>query len=388
MEKQNITQPAVLIGGPPHAGKSVLTYSLTRALRQYGISHYVMRACPDGEGHWSQETPQQVTAILRRKGEFSDIYVERVCRDIEHRQLPFLVDVGGLPQGEQFQIFQRCTHAVLLRHRSPAAIDWPALVADYRLELLADYISELEGIPLLEERSPVLRGQITGLQRGSTVQGEPFESLVTRLIDLFAPATGSLSADHQAKAPTPLVLNLPQILSQLAPGTIDWIPAMVPHLLELTPSHAPISAYGRAPHWIYAALLLHASAPFYQFDVRLGWVKPLALRPGRSAHPEIGFEVEERADQSILHCHLHNQNLDYDQLDGLHVPSLPENKGIILDGKLPLWFFTSLAAFYQQFGPPWIASFHPPLQGAVVIFSRSARHAPGDLLPITFARRP
>ncbi|HVU69665.1 MAG TPA: hypothetical protein VHD63_21205 [Ktedonobacteraceae bacterium] len=249
MEKQNITQPAVLIGGPPHAGKSVLTYSLTRALRQYGISHYVMRACPDGEGHWSQETPQQVTAILRRKGEFSDIYVERVCRDIEHRQLPFLVDVGGLPQGEQFQIFQRCTHAVLLRHRSPAAIDWPALVADYRLELLADYISELEGIPLLKERSPVLRGQITGLQRGSTVQGEPFESLVTRLIDLFAPATGSLSADHQAKAPTPLVLNLPQILSQLAPGTIDWIPAMVPHLLELTPSHAPISAYGRAPHW-------------------------------------------------------------------------------------------------------------------------------------------
>jgi CRISPR-associated protein Csx3 len=107
--KQDLVPPAILMGGPPHAGKSVLTYSLTQALRQHGVPHYVMRACPDGEGHWSQETPQQVTKVIRRKGEFSETYVQRVCRDIERRQLPFLVDVGGLPQGEQFQIFRCCT---------------------------------------------------------------------------------------------------------------------------------------------------------------------------------------------------------------------------------------------------------------------------------------
>ena len=52
---------AILIGGPPHSGKSVLTYSLTQTLRQQGIDHYVLRACPDGEGDWSNEAaPERV----------------------------------------------------------------------------------------------------------------------------------------------------------------------------------------------------------------------------------------------------------------------------------------------------------------------------------------
>jgi len=47
--------PAILIGGPPHAGKSVLTYNLTIALRKLDVPHYVFRASPDGEGDWSFE---------------------------------------------------------------------------------------------------------------------------------------------------------------------------------------------------------------------------------------------------------------------------------------------------------------------------------------------
>jgi len=42
--------PALMIGGPPHSGKSVLAYSLTQALRARQIDHYLLRACPDGEG--------------------------------------------------------------------------------------------------------------------------------------------------------------------------------------------------------------------------------------------------------------------------------------------------------------------------------------------------
>jgi len=35
--------PAVVIGGPPHSGKSVLTYLLTRQLRALRVEHYVLR---------------------------------------------------------------------------------------------------------------------------------------------------------------------------------------------------------------------------------------------------------------------------------------------------------------------------------------------------------
>src|SRR5579859_2844455 len=46
------TLPAILVGGPPNAGKSVLTYNLTQELRRRDIPHYVFRANPDMEGDW------------------------------------------------------------------------------------------------------------------------------------------------------------------------------------------------------------------------------------------------------------------------------------------------------------------------------------------------
>jgi CRISPR-associated protein Csx3 len=386
--KQTIVQPAVLIGGPPHAGKSVLTYSLTRALRQYGIEHYVMRACPDGEGHWSQETPRQVAEDIRQKGAFSDVYIQRVCTNIAMRQMPFLVDVGGLPQGEQFQIFQHCTHAIILRHRSPSTIDWHAIVERNRLHLLADLVSELDGIPDLEMQESVLRGTLSGLERGTTIQGEPFDSLVRLLITLFTETSEGLKAAHTEKAHTELVLNLPQLLDSFAPGCIDWSSEMLPRLLAEVPAQTPLSVYGRAPYWIYSALLLHTRpAPFYQFDARLGWLQPIEVQSGLESHPEILFEVEKRPDFTILHTFLHNQNLDYRQTSGLQAPQLSENAGLILNGKLPLWLSNALAGLYQQSNLPWIAGYYPQKQGAIVTWSRVPERTPGDLIPLTLASR-
>src|SRR5947209_10561543 len=98
------TLPAVLIGGPPHSGKSVLFYSLTLALRERNITHHAIRACPDGEGNWSQEIDQAMVHELRIKGKWTDTFAERICRDIKQRLVPMLIDMGGLPQASQLNI--------------------------------------------------------------------------------------------------------------------------------------------------------------------------------------------------------------------------------------------------------------------------------------------
>jgi CRISPR-associated protein Csx3 len=380
--------PAVLIGGPPHTGKTVLTYSLTRALRQDGVEHYVMRACPDGEGHWSQETPRLVAEALRHshKGTYTHEFVQRVCADIARRRVPFIVDVGGLPQDDQFQIFQHCTHAILLRHRASAASDWQRIIEQNRLCLLADLISELEGVPTLETQTPVLRGTLAGLHRGSTIQGEPFASLVRCLVALFRSTTGGLSETYLAEAPTSLVLNLPRILDTLASGSQDWTPEMLPRLLAQVPAHTPLSVYGWAAYWVYAALALHAQPAFFsQFDTRLGWLEPLSLQIGSSIHPEIVLEAVNGEHFTLLQSSLRTHNLDYTQLSSLHVPRLPPDQGVVMSGKLPLWLTSSLAISYYQAGAPWIAGYYPQLQGAIVIFSRVPEYALGNLLPITLS---
>ena len=94
--------PAILMGGPPNAGKSVLTYNLTRELRRLEIPHYVFRANPDIEGDWflqgDLETVRQIQLKVSDYRHWTDIFREFVCRDLAHRYLPLIVDLGGLPR--------------------------------------------------------------------------------------------------------------------------------------------------------------------------------------------------------------------------------------------------------------------------------------------------
>src|SRR5579862_3768040 len=104
--------PALLIGGPPNAGKSLLFYSLTQTLHERGVRHHAIRACPDGEGNWYQEIHRvldpQTIRLLRLKKTWSPAFVEGICHDLENRHLPLLVDVGGNPRDWQLRILQAC----------------------------------------------------------------------------------------------------------------------------------------------------------------------------------------------------------------------------------------------------------------------------------------
>ena len=64
--RQSAPLPAILIGGPPHSGKSVLSYYLSQALRRRGLLHYLLRTAPDGEGDWMQEGEAARMQALRR----------------------------------------------------------------------------------------------------------------------------------------------------------------------------------------------------------------------------------------------------------------------------------------------------------------------------------
>ena len=79
--------PAVMIGGPPNVGKSVLTYSLTQKLREHHIDHYVIRAHPDGDGDWFQETEPEQLRQLRFRGQWSDEFVRYICACLDRRHL-------------------------------------------------------------------------------------------------------------------------------------------------------------------------------------------------------------------------------------------------------------------------------------------------------------
>ncbi len=382
--------PAIIIGGPPHAGKSVLFHALTKALRERGIAHHTVRANPDGEGNWSQEVDETTVKRLRIKAEWSHAFTQRSSRDIEHRLLPMLIDMGGKPQNAQNAIFQQCTHALLLLHPNDpqTASFWLTLVEENHLQLFALLSSERQGNSVIAQTSPIIQGTITQLERHQPVQGKLFDLLVERIVALFnANLPGDPDKTHLDNAPTKPAIHVERTLPMLFPDAKEWEPAMLPTLLSQLSIDDMLSVYGKGPHWLYSALAAWtAPQPFYQFDPRFdmlnGWLQPPSLHIGTSASPDIQFKAQEYADTTILTVNILTKHLDYFQADTFACPLLSTTRGLIIDGQIPSWLSTALVRLYMQQELPWIACHYPPLHGVVIVHSRVDTYSIGDLLPM------
>lgn len=381
--------PAVLVGGPPHAGKSVLVYALRQALLERGIAHYLLRACPDGEGNWFHEGDPETVVLLRfpLRGAWPAAFVQRISQDIEHRCLPFLVDMGGRPQSSDADLFRQCTHAILLlREDQPDETTlWQHLVDDYHLRPLARLFSRRAGLAEITALSPLLEGTLTGLERHTahTGYGPVFNELVERVAALFHSFNlhdrKQLYFEH---APTALARDVESDLHTFTTST-RWEPQMLFPYLQSLPQQTPLSIYGIGPNWLYAALAAHAGQqPFYLFDPKLpfGWVQPAHVSLGEERSSEIQSKVHDNHDVTVLNITFPQDRLDYFQPGPLAFPSVPVEKGLILDGRLPHWLLTALTSLYQAVGVPWIAPFYPPLNSAIVAYSRVPTHHPGSLV--------
>ncbi|MCP4425073.1 MAG: hypothetical protein GY803_11305 [Chloroflexi bacterium] len=382
--------PAVLIGGPSHSGKSVLVYSLTRALRAARVPHYVLRACPDGEGDWANEADQAVVQTIRSKGPFSPAFMDNVAGYLQKRHLPLIVDVGGKPTPEQEAVFALCTHAVLLVGDRPDDVDaydrdtavWQAIAQRQHLPTIGRLKSVLHGQNHLAATTPTITGTIAGLERGKVVSGPAFDALVQKLTQLFAYTETELTALHLAHAPVELTLDLPALARTLGAADGYWKPEQLPALLDYLPVQTPLAIYGRAPNWIYTALTLHASpSQVWLFDARLGWITPPQLpiladekMPVLSeaevivpiAQPGWQPALQERSDYVILDMNTQSQYLDRQFPEGLPLPRPRETKGLVLSGKIPNWLLVA-AAQQLASGYEWLAIYQPPLNGAVMV---------------------
>jgi CRISPR-associated protein Csx3 len=397
MAPQTDPFPAVLIGGPPHSGKSVLVYSLTQALRERRVAHYVLRACPDGEGDWANEAEQQLVQELRSKGSYSREFMNRVGEYLQDRHLPLLVDVGGKPTPWQAAVFAHCTHAVLLIAGDPddpgafrrRRAWWRELMAEQGAPIIAELRSRLTGEDEVTGVSPLLTGTITGLERGRRAAGPAFTALVDRLEALFSYEEGELVKRHLAGAPAAArTINLPTWTRRLGSEDYRWEPEQLPALKAAVPPHSPLALYGRGPNWVYATLAAHAlPAPVWLFDARLGWTPPPTLpmlAPGETwppAQPGWRVTLRRQGEHDVLEMETASQYLLIDAIDRLPIYQPLPGRNLILSGKIPHWL---LAAAVRQLAPDsrQIAVYHPPTRGSVIVYvGEGALATVGDLIP-------
>lgn len=370
--------PAILIGGPPHSGKSVLAYNLTRMLRQHHIEHYLLRACPDGEGDWSNEIDQARVKTIRVKGEWTSEWVERIRRDISKRHLPLLVDVGGRPNKEQEVIFSSCTHAVLIAPTLDSLAEWRTLAERNGLTVLAELNSTLDGTDAVDQITPTLRATIAGLERGALITGLAIQALYKKLEPYLKYSEDELRQLHLNAAPAEMVIDLHQLQRSLNAGE-KWAPEQLPEILNYLPEKTPLAVYGRGPNWLYAAIALQPyPAQLYQFDPRLGWIVPPQLQPTSNyQNPTLRIEQSKRPNVLKLDFAVADSYLDYANMENAQVPEIIDVQRLIIGGKIPHWFLTGLCLAYRTV--PVLAVYQPQV-GCVIVRSQLPEYTIGDTL--------
>ena len=111
----------ILVGGPPHSGKTVFIDALISKLPRDKTT--TVRACPDGESFWSNGINQIVTMGLRRKGPFSKWFLDRKRKEILEAKEKFdivIVDVGGKLDALDKKVFieeRLCDKCIIVSQR-------------------------------------------------------------------------------------------------------------------------------------------------------------------------------------------------------------------------------------------------------------------------------
>lgn len=391
--------PAVLIAGTPHSGKSVLAYRLCQALCESHIPHYLLRACPDGEGNWFHSADPGKVSLIRRKhkGNWSESFRRRISADLHHRRLPFLVDIGGMPHESDRPLLEECTHAILLRRTDQLAEvhqPWLDLITGCRLVLLADLSSTLTGESYLRRDKPPLEGCISGLECQKPMPPNPvFDRLLQVISSLFQTQDLQEIEDrYKDTAPVKPVTDLEKKLQDLQPGATRWEASLLSKLLDSLVPRSPLAVFGRAPNWVYAAIAaLDYKNDLYIFGTKSSdsWAQPAKVVLSEScSHPDLRVEIEEYSDFSLLRFLLGGKRLDYWESSPFPLPAVPRGKGLVIDAPLPFWLLTAVVRFYldpeHQFDLPWIAPVYiAPGEGRrpIITWSRLPDHPVGETYP-------
>ncbi len=184
----------IVLGGPPHSGKSCLREGLKQAIMAIPKSPYpyVITACPDGEGCWHYEAvtndPENARALKEEyKGKFTDDFVKRVSDDVKTCELPLtLIDIGGKLSKENEIICKHATHIILIAGDMDKLAAWREFSKQLNIQIIAEIHSDINGKAdkeLKYSKNSVYQGSIHSLKRGDeSIQERPTIKQLAQLL--------------------------------------------------------------------------------------------------------------------------------------------------------------------------------------------------------------
>lgn len=163
----NVPGAAILVGGPPESGKSVLSNALRVGVlgKRADVQVYLHRANWDGEGNHTYETlDSELVARLRKEnnvklhhhpnaneliGRYFG-YHAKATENIRKVMDLALVDVGGVPDPVKTPVVEQCSHYIVISRYPDKVQEWHDLCGEKLKPLAVIHSVQEERLEVLQ----------------------------------------------------------------------------------------------------------------------------------------------------------------------------------------------------------------------------------------------
>ena len=358
----------VVFCGPPHSGKSVFIANLIDKLPT--DAYTIIRACPDGEGNWSNNKNQKETSIVRKKGKFTKSFIEDTCKAIDNQTNKIvLVDVGGIMSKENEKVFEHCDSFVVLSSDEKKKEEWLKFGQGLGLECLGILDSSLEGQEEIYSRQPYLQGRIVGLERGEVLKNsQVIKAIVSDIV------RKSRYGEKSKKEKTNFIGTMiddtelgfdlgygKEILTE--DGTsikqVKWsekaLSKIYININEKVNTKQPIRINGIRANFVLCvickALKKKGAQAVSTYDARTKQyipIKSLPKKRGLKQTEGLSYNIIENKENIFMDIDITKEQYSLEDYDQCMLPQIKENKNLYLSGRMPLWLLASISSSYDS----------------------------------------
>ncbi len=358
----------IVFCGPPHSGKSVFIANLIDKLPT--DAYTIIRACPDGEGTWSNNKNQNETSIVRKKGKFTKTFIDNACQAIDNQTNKIvLVDVGGIMSKENERVFQHCDSFVVLSNDEKKKQEWLEFGQGLGLECVGCLDSALEGQEEIYSRTPYFQGKIVGLERGEILEDSPvIKAIVSDIIQKSKYGEKTEIADNEY---TGIMIDDTKLGFELGYGKeiftedgtpikkVKWpessLPQIYQSMQEKVNPGQPVRINGIRANFVLCAICKAAkkqgARDVSAYDIRTKSYIPIRNLPKKKGLKQadgLTYNIIENKENVFMDIDITKEQYSLEDYESCILPQIKEGKNLYLSGRMPLWLLTSISCSYDS----------------------------------------
>ena len=279
------------------------------------------------------------------------------------------MDPGGKRLPPNHEIFSACDGFIVISSSPEEMVEWRKFGEAQGCKCIAELDSVLHGTCELypEADDKIIRGRISGLERGQTVKSPILDAVAKRLLEIIEANAEMTEAELLANINGAKLVDHLGIADRTDPyfGVRPWHTAPALKMATAARKMETVRIWNVRASFLSCAFATALPGAVELFGVSEGYIRLPELAPQGNGAGGLEWEISELSEYTLVE-YRKSGFFTKDMLAAIVPPVVNTRKGVILstDGP-PIWLDATIARSYAKAGVTWIAVFVPVESGRI-----------------------